>query len=131
MVRKELKRNDVEKTLKTIDSFRNSNNSVRVSHHARIGIVSDNDWCSCPHRTAHQPTDGMEELERTFSSGDLFESGSDFRVERILSHDENDGHAVRRVSTAHRLAKGRTNDSSMRAKGPCFSSPARIPSECM
>lgn len=34
-----------------------------------------------------------DETEHTFSCGDLLEGGSDLGVERVLSHDEDDGHA--------------------------------------
>ena len=47
VVREKLKRDDVEQTLKTIDGLGHSNNSVRISHHARIGIVRNDDRCSC------------------------------------------------------------------------------------
>jgi hypothetical protein len=70
-VRQELERNNVDETLKTIDSSGDTDDLVgRVGNRVVI-VIADDD-------------------RSTFSSGDLGKSRSDLGVERVSGHDEDD-----------------------------------------
>ena len=94
-----MKGDNVEQTLETVDGFRNSNDMSRVVDRG-IRVVGNDDGSTytakiekCESLLLESRVERVS-IELTFTSGNLFESGSYFRVDRILSHDEDDGHTI-------------------------------------
>lgn len=52
MVGKELEGDDVEETLETVDGLWHSDDTVRVPRQTHIGVVGDDDGCTCVGRSS-------------------------------------------------------------------------------
>lgn len=102
VVRQELQRNDVDQTLQAVDSAGDTDGPI-LGINGVVLFVANNDWKNAKSRSRMRNFGSLkrqvaESIERltglTLSGSHLGQSALNLGVERILSHDEDDGQVL-------------------------------------